>query len=559
MDRTEDGAIPDPRTFLVDAEIEVRSAAKRELDVRVVPWGVSIDTLQGREMFARGAFEGTDPDGVMLMGVEHEAHFGLGQDGRPVLTRHVTGKAIALDDREDGQHATFRVARTQAGDEILALAADKIIKGVSVEFTEIPNGTEVSSVNGRRTRVHNRARLAGVSPTYRPAYADAAILAVRSKDETPEAGEAPMPEQEALGGAEPQPVDLTPVTSSITQMRTSFDDKFAALEERMRSNFTIPAPDVDPQTVARGEWMSVVLKAMSGERVPDAQMRVMADIITADNLGVVPDAYLTELIGVIDPSRPFLASTRRMDLPSAGMSIVVPKIVTRPTAGVQAVFGDESLSEKSDITSTLTSITNVSYDAVTIAGGADLSLQLIKRSSPSYLGLFLELLAEAYANNAESEALTTLLSTVGAPAGVNDGGNLDPESLILGPAWASGAAVRKPINTMWLSSTAVGAFIDAKASTTNAPLYSTIQAGFTAGGGTGGTISGLRPIWVPALDGTGTDVLVGPSSGFGWTEDGTYTLQVDVPSKAGRDVALVGILWFAPMYPTAFTAYGLAS
>ena len=226
---------------------------------------------------------------------------------------------------------------------------------------------------------------------------------------------------------------------------------------------------------------------------------------------------------------------------------------------MQAVFGDESYPEKSDITSTTTSITNVSYDAITIAGGGDISLQLLKRSSPSYLGLFLELLGEAYAANAETEALTVMLGLVGAPGGVNDGGNLDPEALVLGPAWASGAAVRKPINTMWLSSTAVGAFIDAKASGTNAPLYSTIQAGFTAGGGTGGTISGLRPIWVPALDGTGTDVMVGPSSGFGWTEDGTYTLQVDVPAKAGRDVALVGILWFAPMYPTAFTAYALAS
>ena len=241
----------------------------------------------------------------MLMGVEHEAHFGLGQDGRPVLTRHVTGKAIALDDREDGQHATFRVARTQAGDEILALAADKIIKGVSVEFAEIPDGTEVSSVNGRRTRVHNRARLAGVSPTYRPAYADAAILAVRSKDEAV-AGEAPMQDQEAPVGAEPQPVDLTPVTSSITQMRTAFDDKFAALEERMRSNFVIPTVEVEPRTIARGEWMGTVLKTLAGERIPAEQMRVMADLVTGDNLGVVPDAYLNELIGVIDPARPFL-------------------------------------------------------------------------------------------------------------------------------------------------------------------------------------------------------------------------------------------------------------
>ena len=241
------------------------------------------------------------------------------------------------------------------------------------------------------------------------------------------------------------------------------------------------------------------------------------------------------------------------------MSLIVPTITTRPTAGVQAIYGDESSPEKAAITSTATSITNTTFDAITIAGGGDISLQLLKRSSPSYLSLYLELLAEAYGNNAEAEGLATLTATVGNVGGVNDGGNLDPENLILGPAWAAGAAVRKPIDTMWLSSTAVGAFIDAKASLTNAPLYSQIQSGFTAGAGASGPISGLRPVWVPALDTSGYDVLVGPASGFGWTEDGTYTLQVDVPAKAGRDVALVGILWFAPMYPTAFTAYGLTS
>ena len=101
-------------------------------------------------------------------------------------------------------------------------------------------------------------------------------------------------------------------------MRTAFDDKFAALEERMRSNFMVPTVDVEPATVARGEWMSTVLKALAGERIPDEQMRVMADLVTADNLGVVPDAYLNELIGVIDPARPFLGSTRKLDLPPSG-------------------------------------------------------------------------------------------------------------------------------------------------------------------------------------------------------------------------------------------------
>jgi HK97 family phage major capsid protein len=378
------------------------------------------------------------------------------------------------------------------------------------------------------------------------------VLYVRSND-TPEEI-APMEDNEVAAPA----VDLAPVTASISQLSASMDDRFAQLQERMRANYEIPSPSVAPETVHRGEWMSTVLKMLSGERVPDMQQRALADLVTADNYGVVPDAYLTELIGVIDPARPFLNSTRKMDLPASGMSIVVPKIVTRPTAGVQAIYGDESEPEKSEITSSKTSITNVSYDAITIAGGGDISLQLLKRSSPSYLSLFMELLGEAYAQNAEAEALAGLLALVG-PGGVNNGGTLDPNDLVLGPAWSAGAAVRKPINTMWLSSAGVGAFIDAKATDSNMPLYSTIQAGFTAGAGPAGTISGLRPIWVPALDSSGYDVVVGPSSGFAWTEDGTYTLQVDVPAKAGRDVALVGILWFAPMYPTAFTAYGIAS
>jgi phage head maturation protease len=562
------------RSIEVEADVHVRNLTARELDVRLMPWGQTIETVVGPEMFNRGAFDGTDPNQVRLMGLEHEVHMGLGQDGRPTVTRHPVGKAIALDSREDGQYATFRVAKTARGDEVLALADDGIASGVSVEFREVPGGTVTETRSGRRTKVHNRVHLTGASTTYRPAYQDAVVLAVRSAE-----GDTPVAEPTADVAPTPAPAAVTvtdikdlegrigdQMKDAIAQARSAnaidenvmqkFLDRLEAMEERSRMQFEIPshAPEAGhPEDFGRGDWLKLVLRTLTGESVGQAELhaRITADLITADNLGVVPPAYLNEMIGIIDPSRPFLQSTRRLTTPRSGMQLTVPKIVTRPTTGVQA-------EEKDELASTATSIVPVNYNPVTIGGYGDISIQLLKRSDPSYLELYLDLLFEAYAIDADDEAVDALLDE----AAVVEGGAIDPDDgPQFGAAWANAAAISRRLtpDTIWLSSAAAAAFIDAKADGTNAPLYGNLNGGFAAASGVGGTISGLRPVHVPALDDEAVDLIVGPSRGFAWAEDGTYTLQVDVPAKAGRDVGIVGMLWFAPLYPAAFTSYTIAS
>jgi HK97 family phage major capsid protein len=324
-----------------------------------------------------------------------------------------------------------------------------------------------------------------------------------------------------------------------------------AMQEEARAKFDIPAAPTEDRAdkATLGDWSSIVFRMLTGEKISQKEIeyRIAAELITTDNLGVVPEQFLDEIIGIIDPSRPFLDSTRRLQTPAAGMTFNVPVIETRPTVGIQAA-------EKDELTSTATSITDTSFTPLTIGGYGDISIQLLKRSDPSYLSLYLELLSESYGIMADDKAVDALL----AASGLNNGGNLDPEALSIGSAWANAMAVSRRLtpDTIWLSSDAVARFINAKADGTNQQLYGNLGGSFSAAGGTGGTISGLRPVHVPALDDEAADVIVGPSRGFAWAEDGTYTLQVDVPALAGREVCMI---WFMPLYPAAFTRYALTA
>ena len=535
---------------LPEDAVQVRSADKRELDIRLWAWDHPIETPDGLEQITRGALDGIDPRSVYLMEREHGAHLALGMSGQPTLKRNTAGRGTAITDDGVGPVLTVKVGRTQAGDEILSLYEDGIVTGASAEF--FPVKTRSERHGGRRLRIHEKLNLTGVSTTHRPAAGEpAAVIAMRSKDEEKTVSEETP---------QPQPIDQEAnraVLDAISALAAKQEDqgrylaKIEELEIQVRSGFAVPAAETTETELPQiGAWVKAVAGLMLGERLPAQEMRTIDDVITTDNPGVVPEAFLGDVRGVIDARRPFMESTRQLRMPAAGMKLNVPIINQRPEVGVQST-------EKSEVASRKTLIGVGDFDLVTIAGAGDLSLQIIRRSSPEFLGLWIELLGEQYAIVSEDQALRALFNATG---GVGAGNALNPASLNLGGAFqTSFDAIRRPPDTLWLSTEAVAEFIDAKASTTNQPLYSTITTSATAAGGITGTISGLRVVHVPGLDAHGAYAIVGPSSGFAWAEEGPLTLQADVPTLAGRDVALVGMAFFVPWYPDAFSLYNVAS
>src|SRR5688500_5639331 len=503
--------------MLVTGELLSFDEEKREIYGKIVPWGVDGENHDGLHLFERGAFAEVDPATVVLR-MRH-------QDPP-------TGICVELEDKEDGAYGRFRISRTGPGDEQLTLAKDGVERGFSIGVdTSATTAKFTAEKAGTRTRFrHHKAELNEVSTTWRPAFRAASVLQIHDAETMPETQD---------------PAEAQEVSPAMLDKLNEITAAMQRLDERQRE-FAIQAPAAEP--VADGRM----------QRIAVDRTFALADVITTGNEGVVPDAMSSTMLGRIATGRPFLNSTTKIEAPASGVNLLFPKITQRPLVGTQAA-------EKDELASQATIISTVDFPMLTKGGAADLSMQLIRRSSPQFLNLWLELLAQAYAQNTEDGAIDALI----AEAAVVEGGIIDPAAPAFGAAFttttAATGATMKP-DRIWLSTAGLVAFMNERepAGGGGAALYPGLAG---IGGAFGGIGSGgnaelgfqLQPVWVPELDNHATiDVLIGPSGGFAWAEDGTYTLQADVPAKFGRDVGMAGMIWYAPLYPAAFTSYTLS-
>jgi HK97 family phage prohead protease len=155
------------RTFAPD--LAVRSTGDgRTIEGIAVPYGVRVHIpYEGiHEQFARGAFNHqlSAPQRVRL-GREH-----------PSLGGQVIGLATELRDDARGLFASFRVSKTQAGDETLELARDGVLDEFSVGFRSRQD-RRLSDGTVERTK----ADLIETSIVFQGAYGrGATVTAVRS-------------------------------------------------------------------------------------------------------------------------------------------------------------------------------------------------------------------------------------------------------------------------------------------------------------------------------------------------------------------------------------------
>jgi HK97 family phage prohead protease len=190
-------------TFAVDTEA-------RTITGLAVPWNQAARSQGRRWRFARGSVKYSAVNRVKLLR-DHD-------------NSQAIGKAISLDDTDEGLVATFKVSPGRAGDEALGLALDGVLDGLSigVDFRDTDFGPDPK--NPGANLVH-QAALREVSLTAVPSFDDSRLTSVKaSRDE-----EGPgMPEEQTT---ETAPADQ-PVTIPDEQIERVLARFSATREER---------------------------------------------------------------------------------------------------------------------------------------------------------------------------------------------------------------------------------------------------------------------------------------------------------------------------------------
>jgi HK97 family phage prohead protease len=510
-------------TLYIEASSIECSEERREISGKIVPLGTGEigHTNLGAYTFAANSIEIADPSKIKLLS-QHDLK-------KPI------GRMTASETRADGIYATFKLSRSSGGNDALIMAQEGLVTGLSI-------GAEILSSKPSKDgyTVVSSARLKEVSLVTVPAFASSEILEIAAEEILPV--EETKTESETV--VEDTTVEATPVEAAAVEAARPTVTAMAYTTPRLNLNITA------------GEFAKAQLNASRGDADARELVAALQVATVAENTGMVPPTYLRDVIGIIDSSRPFIDSIERAALPAAGMKIFTPKL------GVQAAV--DLTAEGAEFASADTTVTFQEDTVVKFAGAGKLDLELVDRSDPSFLDLYLRELAASYAQKTDNYA-----------AKIAADGSADSSSSTIYKALAksiadSYAIMRQTPNNLLVATSGGNDDVDyagllGAVDTTGRPLYAAAASqnanGLITQGSTNGTVAGLNLVVDPNYTGGTAGIKVGlvyPSMAMRFHESGTLQIRANVVANGQLEIGIYGYVAVVNRYPTAFRAVQVA-
>jgi HK97 family phage prohead protease len=501
-----------------NSDILTANTSKREITGIIVPFGRPGFTNMGEVVFEQGSLQLNND---IKLFEDHDMN-------------KVRGRMISHEVTPMGIVAKFKVARTTAGDDVLALAQDGLKSGLSI-------GASIDQYENKENQVYvTKASIVEVSVVDTPAFAEAQItdVAAQKADETEVTANSASDEQTNQTESEVtsmgNPEEVTPVVETAPEVAVEASKAVAApvAYAKPRVNLNVTA----------GEYAKAQFNAMQGNQDARDLIAALDAATTTENIGVVPPSYLRDLIGIIDNSMPFADSLEQGTLPASGMKFYRPVIGTQATAAVTA--------EAVEFDSTDTTITSREVSIVKIAGANLVSVELIDRSDPSYLDVLLRELAASWAQKADAYAASIALAAPGSSSGAT-------LYAAIADGIADSYAVLRKTPNRFLADTGNFASLLAAVDGSQRPLFAAAApqnaAGLMTQGSTAGTIAGLGLVVDPNIDtGTGISGVVYSSDAATMYKSSAYQLRTNVVSTGEVEIGIYGYVATCAKYPTAF-------
>ena len=430
------------------SQVEAADGERRVISGKIVPYEAVGHTSVGPVVFAKDSIEIGDPGKVKML-MQHRPE-------KPI------GRMQRFNKAEDGIYASFKISASMQGQDALILASEQLVDGLSV-------GVDVNKSIQKKDYLYvTSATLREVSLVESPAFGENAKVTKVAASEN-EAEDTNQPKESEA-----------PVEDLATAPQEAKAEAATPTVEAARPIITAPLIQTTIRTpiTSMAAYTEHKIKAALGN--DDSKLYVTAaDDSFATNPAFSPTKYLAEFVTNTRFGTPAIDACSQGTLPTTGMSISVPSLVTS-AGGYNGVAPEVTVEAEGGAVANTGMETQYLTGTVSKYSGMNtLSVELLERSDPNFYSELTKQLEYAYLKRLDQTVLAALIQA--GANGTNTSADLD--GIV---AFSTEAARTIYANTGYFAQNYIanpaqwGALIGAQ-DTTKRPVFNAIQPMNAAG------------------------------------------------------------------------------
>jgi hypothetical protein len=450
-------------------EIQAADASSRTVSGLIAPYNEVGYTSAGPVMFERGSIEIPDATKIKLLS-QHQAD-------KPV------GRAISFTESTspEGVYGSFKLSSSTRGQDALVLAQENLVSGLSVGVdvtASKPMGDYllVTAAVLKEVSLVESAAFSSASVTDIAAARAELIAATSTKEKVTTINttivetETETESEEAVTTAPENTPEETPVDAPAEA------EKVEAARKIIRPS-VLDSQRLRTPIVSMATYTEHKIKAALGS--DESKLYVTAADDFSTNPAFNPTQYLQEFVTNTRFGTPAIDACSQGVLPSSGMTINVPSLVTAAGGGTGVAPTVTVEAENGAVSNTDMQTAYLTGTVQKYSGMGTISIELLERSDPNFYAELTQQLQNSYLTTIDTAVVNALLAA-GTSASATTG---DSDGII---AYTSQAAAAVYKNTGYFAQNYIGNaaqwnLLMGATDTTKRPIYNAIQPMNAAG------------------------------------------------------------------------------